>query len=75
MGALNLFDIQLGVGDTYYFNANNYTLYAIWKLDLYTISYNANGGSGTMDSHTASQGASVKIKDNTFTRAGYDFIG
>ena len=41
----------------------------------YTITYNANGGSGTMASHKVTPGSSVKIKDNEFTRTGYTFAG
>jgi len=55
--------------------ADNSTLYAKWTPEVYTISYNANGGSGTMDSHTVNYDAKVKIKDNTFTRTGYTFKG
>ena len=55
--------------------AGNLTVYAQWTPLIYTISYNANGGSGTMPSHTVSYGSSIKIKDNEFTRAGYDFAG
>lgn len=38
-----------------------------------TVSYNANGGSGTMASQTAMVGTSITIKDNSFTRTGYRF--
>jgi uncharacterized repeat protein (TIGR02543 family) len=32
-------------GDTYYVNSS-VILYAVWKANEYTVSYNANGGSG-----------------------------
>ena len=41
----------------------------------YTISFNANGGSGSMSSQYFLHGHSQKIKANTFTRSGYEFVG
>ena len=46
-----------------------------WKKDSYTISYGANGGSGSMTSDTVSIGDTVTIKNNTFTKTGYTFTG
>ena len=60
---------------TFTMPAGNVTMTAQWEPLVYTISYNANGGSGTMDSHTVSYGNTVKIKDNTFTKTNYKFIG
>ena len=53
----------------------NVNLYAIWKANSYTISYNANDGSGTMSSHTVNYDDNTTIKTNTFTRTGYTFAG
>lgn len=40
----------------------------------YTLSYDENGGSGTMDEQTAEEGQSVTVQANTFTApAGYSF--
>ena len=36
-------------------------------LEVYTITYDANGGSGTMASHTATQGVPEKLRPCTFT--------
>ena len=59
---------------TYLMPAENKTLYAIWTTDpTYTISYNANGGSGTMSSTTFTSGSSATISSNSFTRSGYTF--
>ena len=38
-----------------------------------TLSFAANGGAGTMSSITASQGETVNLPANTFTREGYKF--
>ena len=54
---------------------NTLKLYARWTVNSYTISYNSNGGSGTMSSDTVSTGGKVTIKSNTFTRTGYKFVG
>lgn len=50
-------------------------LYAQWKINTYTISYNANGGSGAMNSQTVEWGEDFTIATNTFTREGYKCIG
>ena len=51
------------------------TLYAQWKQNQSTITYKANGGSGSdvVQSHAA--GGKVTLKDNAFTKSGYVFIG
>ena len=41
----------------------------------YTITYNANGGSGSMSSQYFLHGHSQALNANAFTRSGYDFIG
>ncbi len=52
------------------------TLYAVWKLQSVTLSYNANGGSGSMPSESLSYTSLPKtLTANAFTRTGYKFIG
>jgi uncharacterized repeat protein (TIGR02543 family) len=51
------------------------TLYAQWAASSYTISYNANGGTGAPSSQTKAQGATVKISSTKPTRDGYTFSG
>ena len=51
------------------------TYYPIVKPQTFTISYNSNGGSGTMSSQTITYGQSATIKANTFTKTGYTFVG
>jgi len=50
------------------------TLYAVWKLN-YTVSYNANGGSGAPSAHTKVEGVALKLKTGKPTRSGYTFTG
>ena len=61
-------------GDSFTGNANK-TIYAGWYAQGYTISYNSNGGTGTMASDTVSTGSKATIKSNTFTKTGYKFVG
>ncbi len=51
------------------------TLYAIWKKEptSYTLSYNANGGSGAPSGHSGAK--SYTIKTTVPTRFGYTFLG
>ena len=52
-------------------------LKAVWETEPvnYTLSYNANGGSGSMSSQTVTEGQAAKLKTNTFTKTGYYFTG
>ncbi len=51
------------------------TLYAHWNANTYTVSYNNNGGSGTMNSQKATYNQGFKTNATTFTRTGYRFAG
>ena len=49
------------------------TLYAKWTANTYTVSYNANGGSGTMNKTTCTYDTDCTLKANSFTKTGYTF--
>ena len=56
----------------------NMTLYAIWGSgaagpEMWTVRYDANGGSGTMRDSTCNKGDSITVKRCTFT-ADSDFV-
>ena len=51
------------------------TLYAGWKANTFTVSYNSNGGSGSTASHTCTYDKDCKLSSNGFTRSGYIFTG
>lgn len=53
----------------------NRTLYSRWSSTARTITFNANGGSGTMSNQTVANNTATSIKSNSFTRANYDFLG
>jgi uncharacterized repeat protein (TIGR02543 family) len=59
-------------GASYAFNAS-VTLYAQWTANSYTVTFDANGGSGTMASET--ENTPTALTTNTFTRTGYTFSG
>ena len=61
------------------FRINNKTYYCAKSLKHVfqcTVSYNSNGGTGSMDSQSfyPDDGESVTIKANSFTRSGYSFV-
>lgn len=51
------------------------TLYAVWEPVKYTVSFNSNGGNGTMADTEMTYDAYSSLADNTFTKTGYHFIG
>ena len=52
------------------------TLYAKWiKIKSYTVHFDANGGTGTMDDITVAFEETKNLTENTFTRDGYLFEG
>lgn len=61
-------------GGTYDGNSD-YTYYAIWVSNAYTITYNANGGTGAPASQTKTHGQTLTLSSTKPTRTGYDFQG
>ena len=61
-------------GANYTANANA-TLYAVWKIITYTISYDANGGSGAPQDHAKTWGVAINLSATKPTRQGYTFQG
>ncbi len=61
-------------GGTYSGNAN-LTLYAVWKVNTYTVSYNANGGTGAPATETFKMNSYGIVSDQIPTREGYRFLG
>lgn len=53
----------------------NKTLTACWEPIHYTVTYDANGGTGTMSTDTVTYDENYVTKANQFTRTGYEFIG
>ena len=51
------------------------TLYAVWKANTYTVSYNANGGSGAPGNQTKTYGKTLTLSSTKPTRTNYNFKG
>jgi YVTN family beta-propeller protein len=51
------------------------TLYAQWTVIDYTVTFNANGGTGTMANETEPYGTATDLTANAFTYTGYTFTG
>jgi hypothetical protein len=72
----NSTDYQFNSGWTTGLNGNEtFTFYAVWEPNTYTVKYNANGGTGTMTDTTVNYNNTITFRKNTFTKAGYKFIG
>ena len=54
---------------------NDITLYARYDINGYVVSYNANGGSGTMQEQECLFGVTCKLANNSFSNNCHDFIG
>lgn len=64
-------------GSSYTANASA-TLYAVWQQNApttYTVSYNANGGSGAPSSQTKTKDVTLTLSSTKPTRSGYTFLG
>lgn len=61
-------------GYSYTFTAAT-TLYAVWVRISYTVTYNANGGSGAPTEQTKDHGVALTLSPLKPTRSGYTFLG
>lgn len=70
-----------GSGDEYADKAKitltaNTTLYAQWKANTYTVTFDANGGSGDAPAEIqATYDVEFALPENTFAKIGYNFAG
>lgn len=67
-------DVVYSPGGIYTLNAD-ITLYAVWAINTFTISYDANGGSGTPDAQIKTYGQSLTITSVIPVKEGYTFLG
>ena len=61
-------------GGTYSANAD-VTLYALWIVNKYTVTYNANGGKGAPNNQTKIHGTNLTLSSTKPTRDDYNFLG
>lgn len=66
--------VTYAAGASYTANAAA-TLYAVWKANTYTVSYNANGGSGAPGNQTKTYGTALTLSSTKPTRTNYNFKG
>lgn len=63
-------------GDSFMLTDEDTVLYAQWSKNApaqVKVSYDANGGTGTMKSTTSDVGSKIVIQQSGFTRSGYTF--
>ena len=70
--AINGSGVSYSPGANYSF-ASDATLYAKWAAITYSVTFNANGGTGAMSSQVAA--VTTALSTNTFTRDGFTFAG
>ena len=51
------------------------TLYAVWQAITYTVSYNANGGTGAPANQTKTYGVNLTLSSTKPTMTNYKFLG
>lgn len=66
--------VNYAAGANYTSNAA-VTLYAIWKINTYTVTYNANGGTGAPSNQTKTYGVNLTLSSTRPTRTDYTFLG
>lgn len=62
-------------GTTFTMPASDVTFYAIWSINAYTVYYNMNGGTGSVNPQPGNYGTSVVVSSTVPTRLGYTFSG
>ena len=67
-------NVEYNPGDTYS-QDSHITLYAVWEPYKYVISYDLNGGVGTINNQEKIQDVDLILSDVIPTRPGYTFIG
>lgn len=66
--------VDYNPGATYSSNSG-ITLYAIWKANTYSVTYNANGGSGAPGPQTKTHDVNLTLSNTIPTLANYNFKG
>ena len=51
------------------------TFYAKWMINSYTVTFDANTGSGSMSIQNSNYNVAANLTGNTFTKTGYTFAG
>ncbi|NCB99962.1 MAG: hypothetical protein EOM34_04665 [Clostridia bacterium] len=67
--------VELSPGETYWGPDHDINFYAKWNQNRYTISFNANGGTGAPAAQTKLGGTNLTLSSTKPTRSGYTFVG
>gem|GEM_PF-1107914 len=62
-------------GNSFIMPAEDVTLVAEWTANKYIITFNSNGGTGSMNDQPFTYDETKNLTANTFTKEGYKFIG
>lgn len=66
--------VNYNPGGSYTANASD-TLYAIWKANTYSVTFDANGGTGAPSAQTKTYGQTLTLSSTVPTRQNYNFLG
>ena len=66
--------VEYTAGDSIPASADK-TLYAVWQINTYQVSFNANGGTGAPAAQTKTYGVDLTLSSTIPTRTGYNFLG
>ncbi|MBO7151010.1 MAG: InlB B-repeat-containing protein [Clostridia bacterium] len=66
--------VAYAAGASYTANAA-VTLYAVWEANKYTVTYNANGGTGAPAAQPKTHGVTLTLSSTKPTRTNYNFKG
>ena len=73
---LYMYGDKASIAKTTSVNNDQVTMYAVWgEPNTFTVHFDANGGSGSMEDQMITYGVSTPITANAFTKTGYHFIG
>ncbi len=67
--------VVYGNGANFTMGSANATLYALWTANNYTVTFDSNGGSGSMFAQGFSTGENKTLTANTFSKSGSSFAG
>ncbi|MEE1320418.1 MAG: InlB B-repeat-containing protein, partial [Acutalibacteraceae bacterium] len=71
----NIGDLEMRDYDDTSLVKENWRLFSTWKENEYTIKFNSNGGSGSVEDIKTAYTANATLPSSGFTKAGYKLLG
>ncbi|MDD7157957.1 MAG: InlB B-repeat-containing protein, partial [Firmicutes bacterium] len=68
-------DVEYNSGAALDLKSEDVVLYAVWRANEYTVSYDASGGTGDMNATEFSYGTEGALRVNSFEKIGHTFLG